>query len=64
MQANTRTHSNHPRRRWTYLGPHDFSEMIRRRARNLEKARRHRVSWVSCEITMDDLLDDLRYGQD
>ncbi len=64
MQANTSTRSNRSRRHRTYLDPHYFSGFIQRRAHGLGNSRKARVSWVSYEITMAEVLEDLSYGQD
>ena len=64
MQTNTRTGSNRSRRRRTYLDPHYFSGFIEKGAQGLGNSRKARVSWMSYEITMADVLEDLSYGRD
>jgi len=61
MQTNTRTRS---RRGRTYLDPHYFSGFIKKRSQGLGNSRKVRPSWVSYQITMTEVLEDLSYGQD
>jgi len=64
MQTNTRTPRTRSRRGRTYLDPHYFSEFIRKRSPALGNSRKVRPSWVSYQITMAEVLEDLSYGQD
>ena len=64
MQTTTRTRPSRSRRGRPYLDPHYFTGFIQNRRQGLGNLRKVRPSWVSYQITMAEVLDDLNYGRD
>ncbi len=64
MQPNRRIHANRSQSRRIHLDPHYFTGFIQRHAHSLGNSHKPRVSQVSYDITMAEVLEDLSYGRD